>query len=287
MKSTFVPNVALVALSSLGLFLTTMQARANSVTVVVDPVSYDIQALANPDSENFSDETTGPPPSLPQSIFVQIPQGAPTNYVVNGSAGVTVSGYPAIAVSASLSNSSNPNCCAGSASAFGDMSYYFIVSEKAGFTDSYTNIPVLFNGNAGQSSSDSSNTGTTSTSVSMTVNAVNDSNLLADLPSDTNGRYNGNLQITPNLEYLVSMSASVYISSTTGSVGASIDPVFTIDPNFAGADAYELTFSDGILNEFPPSSTPIPAALPLFGTGLGGLLLLGRRKKKKAAALLS
>ncbi len=32
------------------------------------------------------------------------------------------------------------------------------------------------------------------------------------------------------------------------------------------------------------SETPLPAALPLFATGLGGLGLLGWRRKKKAAA---
>jgi hypothetical protein len=34
-----------------------------------------------------------------------------------------------------------------------------------------------------------------------------------------------------------------------------------------------------------PSATPIPAALPLFASGLGALGLLGWRRKKKAAAL--
>ena len=34
-----------------------------------------------------------------------------------------------------------------------------------------------------------------------------------------------------------------------------------------------------------PSAVPLPAAAPLFATGLGALGLLGSRKKKKAAAL--
>jgi len=34
-----------------------------------------------------------------------------------------------------------------------------------------------------------------------------------------------------------------------------------------------------------PSDTPLPTALPLFATGLGGLSWLGWRRKKKAAAL--
>ena len=39
------------------------------------------------------------------------------------------------------------------------------------------------------------------------------------------------------------------------------------------------------LSSFEVSETPIPAALPLFASGLGALGLLGRRRKKKAAAL--
>ena len=34
-----------------------------------------------------------------------------------------------------------------------------------------------------------------------------------------------------------------------------------------------------------PSATPLPAALPLFATGLGALGLLGWRRKRKAAAI--
>jgi hypothetical protein len=35
----------------------------------------------------------------------------------------------------------------------------------------------------------------------------------------------------------------------------------------------------------PPALTPLPAALPLFATGIGGLGLLGWRRKRKAQAL--
>ena len=37
----------------------------------------------------------------------------------------------------------------------------------------------------------------------------------------------------------------------------------------------------------PTSVTPLPATLPLFGTGLGGLGLLGWRRKRKASAALA
>ncbi len=41
----------------------------------------------------------------------------------------------------------------------------------------------------------------------------------------------------------------------------------------------------GYFVEFSPASTPVPAALPLFATGLGALGLLGWRRKRKNAAL--
>jgi hypothetical protein len=64
-----------------------------------------------------------------------------------------------------------------------------------------------------------------------------------------------------------------------------------LDPT--GAVVPDLVFFDSDLNAVIPlsgqdfsgtSATPIPAALPLFATGLGGLGLLGWRRKRKAQA---
>lgn len=63
--------------------------------------------------------------------------------------------------------------------------------------------------------------------------------------------------------------------------GALTDLVFHFrsDPNF-------LHFDDVSVNQIGGGdTTPLPAALPLFATGLGALGLLGWRRKKKAAAL--
>ena len=72
--------------------------------------------------------------------------------------------------------------------------------------------------------------------------------------------------------------------------------IFTLTDNglFNGplALAWAMTCgNDVIIAEYIPTGggnegqTPIPAALPLFASGLGGLGLLGWRRKKKAAAL--
>ena len=58
-------------------------------------------------------------------------------------------------------------------------------------------------------------------------------------------------------------------------------------PNFEGS-SYTFSiaaFSDPNRGENFAADTPLPAALPLFATGLGALGLLGWRRKRKAAAL--
>jgi hypothetical protein len=43
----------------------------------------------------------------------------------------------------------------------------------------------------------------------------------------------------------------------------------------------------GDLGNYTVTATPLPAALPLFATGVGALSLLGWRKRRKAAAALA
>jgi hypothetical protein len=50
---------------------------------------------------------------------------------------------------------------------------------------------------------------------------------------------------------------------------------------FMGYDSYAASWTDGTGSY---TVTPLPAALPLFATGLGGLGLLGWRRKRKAQA---
>ena len=59
-----------------------------------------------------------------------------------------------------------------------------------------------------------------------------------------------------------------------------------LDAGFAGDQhllVNSFTLNGDVLSAAPVTATPLPAALPLFATGLAGLGLLGRRKRKQAA----
>jgi hypothetical protein len=69
------------------------------------------------------------------------------------------------------------------------------------------------------------------------------------------------------------------------SARAFLDPFFFIDPSAPNADQYSIILSEGIGNgASTPGETPLPAALPLFASGLGAMGLLGWRRKRKSAA---
>jgi len=62
--------------------------------------------------------------------------------------------------------------------------------------------------------------------------------------------------------------------------------------NYTGPGCFTCTtgtgnYNPGFANTATPSATPLPAALPLFATGLGTLGLLGWRRKRKNAAVLA
>jgi hypothetical protein len=80
-----------------------------------------------------------------------------------------------------------------------------------------------------------------------------------------------------NVLYTVLMDAGV-TASYGNRATAWIDPYFSDIP-----DGYTLEMSSGIGNALgsPPTTTPIPATLPLFTSALGGLGLLSWRRRNR------
>jgi hypothetical protein len=107
------------------------------------------------------------------------------------------------------------------------------------------------------------------------------------LPNQSSFAVNSTLDLQPNVE--LSLQLDLVISAHGFTIGAFdheygfIDPIITIDPTFPDANLFSLAFSPG-MDTLP---TPLPAALPLFATGVGALGLLGWRRKKKAATLVA
>ena len=70
----------------------------------------------------------------------------------------------------------------------------------------------------------------------------------------------------------------------TGPGGISQDAFAIVNANQVGGPGHAVNWS--LTDTSTLSGTPLPAALPLFGTGLAALALLARRRKRKAAAVV-
>jgi hypothetical protein len=95
---------------------------------------------------------------------------------------------------------------------------------------------------------------------------------------------NSNQIVTANPNQAYSLELVLSLSVNSSSLGTSdfssgfVDPTVAIDPLFLLQNpGFSLEFSLNAGNT--PLATPLPGALPLFATGLGGLVLLGRRRK--------
>jgi hypothetical protein len=86
------------------------------------------------------------------------------------------------------------------------------------------------------------------------------------------------LPVTSGVLYSLNISLQSETGlSSVAALSLLIDPVITFADQ-SDANTFQLEFSPGIGNS---GETPLPAALPLFATGLGGLGLLGRRRQKR------
>jgi hypothetical protein len=84
----------------------------------------------------------------------------------------------------------------------------------------------------------------------------------------------------PGETYAIDLSASVVTLIGTGV--AEVDPVLRINPSFPNADQYTLSFSPGILNEFPSAPVPEPTTILLVGISVVtfGLVRLRPRERR-------
>jgi hypothetical protein len=81
------------------------------------------------------------------------------------------------------------------------------------------------------------------------------------------------LSMEANTLYYIQLDLLLNPGPSNVEISALIDPTF-------GATGGSFIFSPGVTS----AVTPVPAALPLFISGLGGLGLLGWRRNKQDAA---
>ena len=109
--------------------------------------------------------------------------------------------------------------------------------------------------------------------------------------SGVHGGISSNSVLVP-LNVSVQLALFIDVSAGGGDIGTSGSADFSNSLDFPiGSDVFNLAAgvaanSDdlGIVDNRFESATPLPAALPLFATGLGALGLLGWRRKRKAQA---
>ena len=147
----------------------------------------------------------------------------------------------------------------------------------------YGNADVFANGPAGEGFHDFSANGASALLYIMqpdtfsTVFSIVANSDLSSLQGTHSFSLDQTYTFNTGTVYRVFMSA--FASADEGhSANAFVDPYFIVP------DGVTFLESNGIGNALP-NATPIPAALPLFASGLGALGLLGWRRKKKAAAL--
>jgi hypothetical protein len=94
---------------------------------------------------------------------------------------------------------------------------------------------------------------------------------------------NQTFMLDANVLYRAIIDTDAFSFGLNGAVGGAASAHLNLF--FAAPDGYSVLTSEGIGNASPVAATPLPAALPLFASGLGALGLFGWRRKKKAAVL--
>lgn len=290
-------------------------ATAHATTVTLNPDAGELftQAQAASDS-NASVPNTGGLPVSNDALYPSAGSSGSQQNTVGGSASASMSlsfapaGMQGQATATTSNVQTNPPAfdnTSASASFAGILQLNFMVVGPA-LPFPFLTIPVDVQGALSvQSSAPSNLTNPLSgTHVTAEVDIGNTAIQVFSAQGSTNNisqSFTTLTQAFPNLSAFIVMSMNGLANSVSGSgdaggtvsVSAEIDPFFYIDPILFAEwypdldiNQYSIVLNSEFVN-IPPggSATPLPGALSLFTTGLGGLSLVGWRRKKKTAAL--
>jgi hypothetical protein len=220
-----------------------------------------------------------------------------TNSTGTSTATVTVTQSPVAGITATTTSNS-PNSSGAGATADGTLTYFLEVTYSGPLSPTTFNLGYIANGSVTGSplgaeafvtmtvAPASGPGGSTSVALVNGMVTTPSSDGLQPGFNPASFTISNTLQNVP-LDELIEVQLSVQADSSATAAGvtsttatAFIDPMFFVD--LADPTGFSITLSDGIGNA---TATPLPAALPLFATGLGALALLGWRRKRVARSI--
>jgi hypothetical protein len=279
-----------ILLGALALGITSHTAQAGTV-VNITPVTYGVVASAGGGLSvcNSSAPCANSGPASANVGIVVLPNAGP----FTGSAFASITGSPTPSLSVSAAASGTPlefgSIATGTfnTSAGAGLTYNFELTQVSG--PSVGSVPVLMTGSSSLTTQVSGLHDFTTTGVSLQVGTVSNPSLFTLATTDNNAPFSSTLTILPNVEYSVTMGASVFVQVEVGadvgstlSASASIDPMFSIvDPTLAAE--FQFNFSSGIGNGV--SAVPEPSTWAMMILGFMGLGFMGYRRKQNGTAL--
>jgi len=190
----------------------------------------------------------------------------------SGGASASVVTEPYVSLVANAANNSGSEAT---------MTYYFGMSQET--QDVYVTVDIAVRLSTTASLGDLAQA---SIRVSDNTGAFSNWSIIQSVCSGSNlcssGSFDAILQYTFHSADAQRLTLDVQTTSHGDNAWAYADPYITIDPNSQTGDAY-LVFSSDVANALAPSvgTTPMPATLPLFVSGLGGFAFLARRRQQR------